>query len=483
MPFPPWSTRIALALLVWTAPLGAQAGADLAERLFRSGERAYAARTYSEAFETWGQLIQQAPESPFAAEALLRQARHYAEVEVKPELALPLLNRLRNDYIKSPSAPEGLLLRGEILATHCTKPQDLKEAIAEFHRVVDLFPDHPVVQRAHYNLGLAFRDRGAWSKAQLHFTTVLGLDPETPLAAKARLQMADIQDLLGDLPGCLKLLQGVRDHCPESPEAEEAAWKLSLRVRHRLQKPPLKSQGPWPDGKQKWLNTPTLMAISPNNELLVYIDDTQLYRLKGTELTPVGPPTKGVKALAFPGPWQISAKIGIVKNEKTILPLPPGLTPSGAMLDRWGGLWIGDARNGGITILAPDGSSRALPSPSLSALAPMPLGCAVAASDASRTLLFLDNAGQVRITVPYGKDMPSPFRTVMALAADPTGNVAALVDGDFEGVVVWGSDGALVRFATFKSLGISGRFRGIALDRQGGILLSDRSNDLLIRLD
>ena len=483
MPFPFWSTRIALALLVWTAPLGAQAGADLAERLFRSGERAYAARTYSEAFETWGQLIQQAPESPFAAEALLRQARHYAEVEAKPELALPLLERLRNDYIKSPSAPEGLLLRGEILAARCSKPQDLKEAIAEFHRVVDLFPDNPAVRKAHYSLGLAFRDQGLWGKAQLHFTTVLGLDPQAPPAAKARLQMAEIQDLLGDLPGCLKMLQGVKDHHPESSEAMEASWRLNLRIRHRLQKPPLKSLGPWPEGKQKWLNTPTLLAFSPNNELFIYIDDTQLYLLKGTELAPVGPPTKGVKALAFPGPWQISAKVGIVKDEKTILPLASGAAPSGAMLDRWGSLWVGDARNGGITILAADGTSKALPSPSLAALVPMPLGGVAAASDASRTLLFLDGTGQARVTVPYGKDLPSPFRTVTALATDPVGNVAALVDGDFEGVVVWGSDGTLVRFATFKDLGISGRFKGIALDRQGGILLADRSNDLLIRLD
>jgi len=483
MPFPSWSTRIALALVVWTAPLGAQSGADLAERLFRSGEKAYAARTYAEAFETWKQLVQQVPESPFAAEALLRQARHYTDVEGKPELALPLLDRLRNDYIKSPSAPEALLLRGEVLVAKCTQAQDLREAIAEFHRVVDLFPDHPVVPKAHFDLGLAFRDQGQWEKAQFHFLTVLGSDPEAPLAARSRLQMAEILDFRGDLLGCLKLLQSVKDHHPESPEALEASWKLNLRVRQRILKAPLKSQGPWPEGKQKWLNTPTLLALSPQNELFIYIDDTQLYRLKGTELTPVGPPTKGVKALVFPGPWQISSKVGIVKDEKTTQPLPPGATPSGAMLDRWGGLWIGDGRNADITILAPDGQTRTVPCPSVSALAPMPLGGAVVASDANRTLLFLDATGHSRLALPYGKDLPSPFRTVMALASDPVGNVAALVDGDFEGVVVWGPDGTPTRFATFKSLGLSGRFRGLALDRQGGILLADRTNDLLVRLD
>jgi len=153
------------------------------------------------------------------------------------------------------------------------------------------------------------------------------------------------------------------------------------------------------------------------------------------------------------------------------------------VLDRWGSLWIADARNGELSILSADGKTHSLPSPSLNALAPMPLGGLVAASDAKGALLFLDPAGHTRLSIPYGKDLPIPFRTIMALATDPVGHVAALVDGDFEGVVLWGPDGSLLRFATFKGLGLSGRFRGLALDRQGGILLADRSNDLIVRLD
>ena len=107
----------------------------------------------------------------------------------------------------------------------------------------------------------------------------------------------------------------------------------------------------------------------------------------------------------------------------------------------------------------------------------------MAASDASRNLVFLDSQGQAAITVPYGRDLPAPFKYVVALASDPLGHVAALVDGDFEGVALWGPDGALLRSATFKSLGLSGKFRAIAVDRQGALILADRSNDLLIRLD
>ena len=93
--------------------------------------------------------------------------------------------------------------------------------------------------------------------------------------------------------------------------------------------------------------------------------------------------------------------------------------------------------------------------------------------------------GQPRLVIPYGKDLPTPFKAVTALATDGAGQVAALVDGgDYgEGVVIFGPDGAVLRHATFKALGIGGRITSLVLDRSGGLILCDRRNDLLIRLN
>ena len=87
--------------------------------------------------------------------------------------------------------------------------------------------------------------------------------------------------------------------------------------------------------------------------------------------------------------------------------------------------------------------------------------------------------------MPYGKGLPAAFRTVTALATDGAGQVAALVDGgDFgEGVLILGPDGTVLRQATLKALGVSGRITALALDRSGGLLLCDRRNDLLLRVD
>ncbi len=478
------SASLALAVVF---ALGAQDG-DLAARLFHSGERAYAAKSYPEALETWAQLLQQAPQSAFAARALLLMAHHQISVEQKPEAALPILERLKTEHIKTLWAADAMLLRGQILASQARKAADLREPIGEFNRVVDLFPDHPAVQSARYHLGLAARLQGQWARALQHFTEVIRLDPTSPVAPKAQFQAAELLDVMGDLQGCLRLLQGVRNRFPQSPEALEAEWRIAVRVKHRLQKPGLISTGPWPQGKVKWLKTPTLLAMSPLGELCIYQDDLdRAFILRGTELAPVGAPSKGAKALTLSpagAPWLVSPKTGITTVEGVAPILVPNLpAPTGAFLDGWQNLWVSDAKTPAITLVAGDGTSRTLPSPAAVAMAPLPTGGAVVASDANRSLLFLDATAQPRLTVPYGRDLPASFKYVLALCADPTGNIAAIVDGDFEGVVVWGPDGTLLRQATFKALGLNGKYRAIALDRQGGILLADRSNDLLIRLN
>ena len=481
-----WLGPISVALVI-SLPLMAQ-DADIAERLFRSGERAYATRAYLEAQETWNQLLQASPKSPFAAEALLCLARHQVEVEKKPEAALPFLDRIKTDHLKTPFAAEAMLLRGTILASRSHKPQELKEAIAEFNRVLDLFPDHPAVQSAHYQLGLAFRLQGQWGRALKSFTEAMRLDPVSPIAPVAQLQAAEVLDTMGDLHGCLRLLQGIRNDFPQSPAAIEAEWRIGVRVKFRIQKPPLKSEGPWPKGKQKWLKTPTLLGTGPSGELFIYQDDLdQAFLLKDDTPVPMGALAKSAKALLVTPsgqPWLLTAKLGMVKEGGTSIPLGTFTAPTGAFLDGWGTLWVCDSKLGSLNLIAPDGAIRGIPSPSGVGIAPLPSGGAVLASDSNRALLFLDSAGQPRLTVPYGKDLPAPFKYILDLCSDPLGHVAAIVEGgDFDGVVVWGPDGAVLRSATFKTLGIAGKFRAIAIDRQGGLILADRSNDLLIRLN
>jgi tetratricopeptide (TPR) repeat protein len=459
---------------------------DVIERLFHSGERAYAAKSYAEAIETWGQILQQAPRSPFAAQALYRLARHHADTR-NPQAALPLLDRLKSEHLRSPWAAEGMLLRGVLLSQAARRPSDLREAMAEFNRILDLFSNHPAVGEVTYQLGLAWKDQGQPGRALASFVECARLNPASAVAQKARLQAAEILDLTGDLPGCLKLLQAIRDTAPDSPEAREAEWRTAVRIKLRILRPPLRSEGAWPRGQTKWLKTPTLLASGPAGELFIYQDDLdQAFELRGTTLTASGPQTKGAKAMAIGpagSPWLVVPKQPLQRQEGALGSTGPA-APGGLFVDRWSNAWLSDAKNPTLTVLSPDGSSRTIPSPAAVALAATPGGGAVLASDANRSLHILNAQGQPQLTIPYGKDLAGAFRNVLSMASDPLGHFAAIVDGgDFEGVVQWGPDGQVLRSATFKALGISGKFRAIALDRQGGIILADRSNDLLVRLD
>ncbi len=182
--------------------------------------------------------------------------------------------------------------------------------------------------------------------------------------------------------------------------------------------------------------------------------------------------------------WLLS-RAGLSRDSAPLMPLNGLGAISGAALDRWGALWVADAKTPALTVFSPDGTSRTVASPTANALAALPTGGMAIASDADRKLLFLDADGQPRVVIPYGKDLPAPFRYVVALASDGAGQVAVLVDGgDFgEGVLILDPRGAVLRQATFKSLGLSGRITSLALDRSGGLILCDRRNDLLYRLN
>lgn len=485
----PWFRT--LAALLCALPVLAQTqpqDGELAERLFRSGERAYATKAYKEALDTWGQLLQAVPRSDFAPMALLRLARHQVDIERKPEAAMPFLDRLRGEYIKSPEAADGLLLRGLLLAKQARRPVDLKDAMAEFNRVLDLFPDAAIRGEARLQLGRAWRDQGQLGRALQQFVDAFRLNTGSPIVPQALLEAAETLDLLGDLPGCLRLLQRLRTEAPQSPEAAEATWRMAVRVKHRLQKPPFRNDGPWPGGRTKWLKTPTLVALTPTGDLLIFQNDLdRVFRLHEGELAQLEPAVPGTRVLVNgPSSVLMVTKAGLIREgSMTIQPLGALGAISGAALDRWGNLWIADAKTPAITVLAPDGATRTIASPTANALAPLPAGGVIIAADADRKLLFLDADGQPRVILPYGKDLPAPFRHVTALASDGAGHVAALVDGGEygEGVILFGPDGTVLRQATFKSLGINGRITSLALDHTGALLLCDRRNDLLIRLN
>ena len=482
MPF----LRRSAPILAFAAALGARAqDAGLAERLYRSGERAFAAKSYQEALDTWTQLAQVAPRSDYTPQALLQMAQYQAGAH-QPDKAMPLLDRIKADYLATRWAAPALLLRGQILAAKAKGPEGLPEAYAEFNRVLDLFPDSPAAPRALVELGRAALASGDATRALGFFTEAYRAHPDAEVAPAAMLEAAQAMDARGDLEGALRLLERVKLSAPDSPEAKEAAWRLTALVRLRLLKPPFKMDGPWPKGQQKWLHTPTLLALDADGQALVYQKDLGgLFAIAGAEAKPlnlVGTDAVAILRGSDGQPWLLT-DASLVK--------PSGPSPvaglshlRGAALDRWNRLWVADSRTPALTVLSPDGKVNAVQGLPLDALVATRDGMA-GASDQAKKLLLMSADGKVKKEIPYGFGLGAPYKECVALAADPLGDLAVLTSGgDFgDGVAVYGPDGALLRQARFSDLGLNGRFVSCFIDRGGGVVLADRRNDTLFRLD
>ncbi len=486
---PSFRPSLAALALVATLPAISQSGPqgeDLAERLYRSGERAYQAKSYQEAMDTWNQLVQTAPKSDFTPQALLQMAQYQAHVAKQPEAALPLLDKLKADYLASRWAAPALLLRGRILAGKAKGPGDLKEATAEFNRVLDLFPASASAPQALVELGRAALATGDATRALGYFTEAYRAHPDAAVAPAAMLEAAQAMDARGDLEGALRLLERVKLAAPDSHAAREAAWRITALVRLRLLRPGFKVEGGWPKGQMKWLHTPTLLAMDPKGRVLVYQKDaSSVFAIEGTEAKPL--PLQGSSAVAIlaggDDPWLLTEE-ALVKPGTAPAPLN-GLTHiRGAALDRWGKLWIADSKTPGFTIIPPGGSAATQSGPALDALVATRDGMA-GASDAGHKLILFDAVGKVRKEIPYGLGLGAPYKECVALAADALGDLAVLTSGgDFgDGVAIYGPDGALLRQARLSELGLNGRFVSLLIDRSGGILLADRRNDSLIRLN
>lgn len=484
---PPFRRSAFILAFAAALPARAQSG-DLAERLYRSGERAYQAKSYQEAMDTWAQLAQAAPKSDYAPQALLQMAQYQAGIGGKPEAALPLLDKLKSDYLASRWAAPALLLRGQILAAKAKGPGDLKEAVAEFNRVLDLFPASAAAPQALVELGHAALASGDANRALGFFTEAYRAHPDAAVAPAAMVEAAQAMDARGDLEGALRLLERVKLVAPESDAAKEAAWRITALVRLRLLKPGFKVEGPWPKGQVKWLHTPTLLAMDEDGRVLVYQKDAgAVFSVEGGAAKPAnlqGPGAVAILTGTGGRPWLLTEE-GLAKPG-AIAPTPlNGLTHiKGAALDRWGRLWIADGKVGGFTLQAPGAPATTQAGLQLDALVATRDGMA-GATDAGRKLLLFDANGKVRKEIPYGLGLGAPYKECVALAADPLGDVAVLTSGgDFgEGVAVYGPDGTILRQARFKDLGLNGRFVSLVIDRAGGLLLADRRNDTLIRLD
>lgn len=269
---------LAAAGLSWLVPsVGAQDPA--AERLFREAQRLFRAGDGNAALTEYSLLLQQFPDDRLAPQAAL------AIVELQDafgdELAVERgIDRLLDDYARSPEAARAFLLRGQRLRRDATATDELEQARATLRRIPLLYgreryPELDARLAARIESGEISLLLDDAVQAENDFLAVIENEPPSRLQGLARRRLAAVWLLRQAHTSAAELLQSVvvsPDDTATDRDRGQARRLLSLLHRRWLN--PLAGHGHWqrsesvrPAGLD--LRQPIGIAAAEDDELIV----------------------------------------------------------------------------------------------------------------------------------------------------------------------------------------------------------------------
>lgn len=223
----------AATLLASVAVLGAQASdEDVAKRQLESG-RAFARQgNYAEALKDFRAVADTHATSSVADNALLEIARYYLDIAGNTKDAATAVDTILKNYATSDSAPDAYVLAGRLALARSHQPADLDAALANFERVLRLFPNSDVVPRSLVLAADTLFYAGRLNDALVNLGRVELEYPNDAAAADAHLAAGRVLLALGDPIAAMEELQQVRNSWSGTPQAADALARITLI--HRL---------------------------------------------------------------------------------------------------------------------------------------------------------------------------------------------------------------------------------------------------------
>jgi TolA-binding protein/sugar lactone lactonase YvrE len=250
-------TILTLALFAVPAQLRTQAPSrDEAaiQRLMLEADRREQEGDLAGALRDYELLVQQFPESPQAAEALLRLARgrfRGGDPSGAEEAARQLVDR----YRRASQAAGAFVLLAELQASRATQPADLVEARANFRNVWVLFgpeayPNLSWRAVARVRSGELALLLGALDEAAASFVVAMEDEPASQWTGRAGLGLAGALLERGEWAAAAQTLQSIVDGAgdDESPSASAARRRLTLI--HRFLVRPTAGEKRWQSARQ-----------------------------------------------------------------------------------------------------------------------------------------------------------------------------------------------------------------------------------------
>jgi TolA-binding protein len=201
---------------------------ETARKHLESGVQFYEQARYKQALNDF-EIVVSMGDPDYADDALLRIGEYYLDVEEDFAKAREYFDRVLQNYPTKDAAPGAYYYMGMVTLRSSFGAQALDDAVANFQRVLRLYPQSPWVPAALRATGLALERRGSWEEALDSYFRVMAEYPDSRWAAGAQLALGRCLVRLGDPVQGMVEIQMVRDRYPNAGEADEALdWLTHL---------------------------------------------------------------------------------------------------------------------------------------------------------------------------------------------------------------------------------------------------------------
>lgn len=230
---------VTVALLLGATLASAQPRPDdQARRLLEDGRSDLVNGRARQGLDALQTIVSGFPNSPFAPLALLDIGRYAEDVEKNPARAREFYDQVAKKYPQSEAAPGAYLQMGRIVFATAATPGALDDALANFQRVVRLYPESAFVPHALVGLAAVFRRSGRYDPAIDAARRAMLDHPGSDIAAEARFELAQSLALAGDAVSSMEEFQRIRSLFPASPLSERARNAITALYRlHGSEKP------------------------------------------------------------------------------------------------------------------------------------------------------------------------------------------------------------------------------------------------------
>ena len=224
---------VVLALLALAVPALAQETAEeQAQRLLEEGRDYWDSGKLKQALDNFNIVITSFSETEAVGEALLEIGRYRMEVDGDEEGAREAFVRVSRDHAQSGAAPGAYHSLGLLTLEGATTPAELDDALAQFSRVVTLYPRSDLwVPRSLQASAMVHRRAGRYRDAVALNRRVALEYPASDAAPRAQFEAGHALALLGEPRPAMEEFQQVRNRFPGSPWAEAALDRITALYR------------------------------------------------------------------------------------------------------------------------------------------------------------------------------------------------------------------------------------------------------------